>query len=137
MSTHALLYKACREASHTLLQQNKTKHRQHQHGFLVCNQGIRPCMYTLYDNDCDVRPSGILCTRVSIPRDTRYGLVPSFEKHVWSHDTLHMEHRGRADCWDICQWKMFHILRQRFVHDCFENQIDILHRWDHVSNIRN
>ena len=43
MSALFLQYKVYREVSHMFLQQNKTKHRRDQRGFLVCSQGFHPC----------------------------------------------------------------------------------------------
>ena len=86
ISAHALRYMVCREVSHILLQQNKTKHRKHLHAFFACNQDFYQHKTTSYDSDCDMPPSSTLCTRVS----------PLYL-------ALYIGHRVGSDCWDICQ----------------------------------
>ena len=82
MSTLALRYRACREVSHTFLQQNKTKHHRCLREIRACSQDFHLRKCTSCDNDCVFLPSGILYTRVSIPLDTCYDQVASFVKHV-------------------------------------------------------
>ena len=128
MSAHALRCTVCREGRHTLLQQSKTKHRWYLHEIRACSQDFHLRKCTSFYNECAFLPSGILCTRGSNPWDTRYDLVASFVKHVWSHDIRHMVHHDRSGCWDICRQILIDIQHRECVNEGLADLTDILRK---------